>query len=118
MPGTCVEFKYLGCVLDESGTYEAECSRKAASGRRVSGASRYLVNARGLQLECTRVLHETLLVAVLMYGSEKMIWKEEERSKIRVVQMDKISSLLDIRRMDRIPNAHNRGVERNGERGG
>ena len=32
------EFKYLGCVLDESGTYGAECSRRVASGRRVSGA--------------------------------------------------------------------------------
>ena len=21
------EFKYLGCILDESGTYEAECSK-------------------------------------------------------------------------------------------
>ena len=29
-----VKFKYLGCVLDESGVDEAECSRKAASGRR------------------------------------------------------------------------------------
>ena len=29
------EFKYLGCVLDESGTDGAECSRKVASGRRV-----------------------------------------------------------------------------------
>ena len=29
------EFKYLGCVLDESGTDEAECSRKVA---RVAGA--------------------------------------------------------------------------------
>ena len=25
------EFKYLGCVLDESGINEAECRRKAAS---------------------------------------------------------------------------------------
>ena len=25
------EFKYLECVLDESGTYETECSRKARS---------------------------------------------------------------------------------------
>ena len=31
-------------------------------------------------LECARVLHETLLVPVLMYGSETMIWKEKERS--------------------------------------
>ena len=26
------EFKYLGCVLDESGTYEAECRSKEAIG--------------------------------------------------------------------------------------
>ena len=32
------EFKYLGCVLDESGTDETECSKKVASGRRATGA--------------------------------------------------------------------------------
>ena len=30
------EFKYLGCDLDESGTNEAECSRKVESGWRVA----------------------------------------------------------------------------------
>ena len=34
------EFKYLGCVMNESGTDEAECRRKVASGRRVTGAIR------------------------------------------------------------------------------
>ena len=34
------EFKYLECVLDESGTDEAECSRKVASGRSLAGAIR------------------------------------------------------------------------------
>ena len=33
-----------------------------------------------------------------MYGSETMIWEEQERSRIRGVQMDKI------REMDRVPN--------------
>ena len=47
------EFKYLGCVLDKSGTDGEECSRKVASGRRVVGAIRSLVNGRNLQLECT-----------------------------------------------------------------
>ena len=45
------KFKYLGCFLDESGSYGAECSRKVASGRRVAGTIRFLVNARDLQLE-------------------------------------------------------------------
>ena len=32
--------------------------RKVASERRVAGAIRSLVNARSLQLQCARVLHE------------------------------------------------------------
>ena len=50
------------------------------------------------------VLYETLLVHVLMYGSETLIWKEG-RYKIMVVQMDNLRGLLGIRRMDRVPNA-------------
>ena len=44
--GICLEhvseFKYLGNVLDESGTYGAECSRKVVSGWKVVGAIRSL----------------------------------------------------------------------------
>ena len=42
------EFKYLGCVLDKSGTHGAECSRKVVSRRRVAGAIRSLVNGKDL----------------------------------------------------------------------
>ena len=82
-----LEFKYLGCVLDESGTDETECLM------------------RGLQLEYTRVLHETLLMPVLMYGSETMIWKESDSSRIRVVQMNNLRDFLGIRRMDEVLSA-------------
>ena len=40
------------------------------SARKVAGAIRSQVNARDLQLECARVLHESLLVPVLMYEGE------------------------------------------------
>ena len=66
------EFKYFGCVLDESGTDGAECSRK------VAGIIRSLVNGRGLQLECAGILHEILFVPVLMYGSETNVMEEGE----------------------------------------
>ena len=59
------EFKYSGCVLDESDTDEAESSRNVASGRRVAGTIRFLVNVS--------ILHESLLVLVLMYGSDAMM---------------------------------------------
>ena len=74
--------------MDESGTDGAECNRKMASGRRNAGAVRSLVNSRNFQLECARVLHETLFVPVLMYGSKTMLWMEKERSRVRAVQMN------------------------------
>ena len=79
-----------------------------ASKRRVAGTIRSLVNARGLQLDCARVLHEALLVPVLLNGSETMIWREKERSKTRTVQMDNLRGLLGIMRMNKIPNAQSR----------
>ena len=51
------------------------------------------------------VLYEKLLVPILMYGSKIILWKEKERSRIRAEQMDNFRGLLDIRRMDRAPNA-------------
>ena len=82
-----------------------QCQRKVACGRRVTNAIRSLVNARDLQLVFAKVLHETLLVLVLMYGSKTILWKEKERSRIRAVLMDNLRDLLGIRRIDRILNA-------------
>ena len=48
-------------------------------------------------------LTQTLLMPVLIYDCET-IWKEE-RSRIRVVQMDNLRGLVGIRRMDKVPNA-------------
>ena len=94
------EFKYMGCVLDESGTDGAEYSKEVASGKRVVGTIRSLFNAKDLQLKCARVLHETLLIPVLTYDNETMLWKEKERP----VQMDNLRVWFSIRRMDRVPN--------------
>ena len=78
-------------------TTEEECSWRVASGRRVPGVIRFLVNARSLHLDCARVLHESLLVPVFTYGSETMIWRENERSRIWTIQMDNLRGLLGIR---------------------
>ena len=40
-----------------------------------------------------------------MYGSETMLWKEEERSRLRAIQIDNLRGLLGNRTMDWVPNA-------------
>ena len=81
----------------------------------MAGAIRSLVNARDWQIECARILHETLLVPVFTYGSETMLQKEKERSRFRAVQMDNLRGLLGIRRMDRVQNAQIRDLCRSDE---
>ena len=71
-----------------------------ASGKNVAGAIKSLFNAMVLQLRCARVLHESLLVPVLLYGSETMILREKERSRISIVRMDNLRRVLGIKRMD------------------
>ena len=109
------EFKYLGYMLDEKGTDDAECSRKVMSGRRVAGAIKSLVNEKCLSLKCTRILHESMLLPVLLDGSETMVWNKKYRSKVQAVQMDNLRSVLGLKRTDKIRNEFIRntcGVEK------
>ena len=39
-----------------------------------------------------------------MYGSEAIIWKEKERSRIRAIQMENLRGLLGTKRMDKVQN--------------
>src|SRR5678815_232284 len=84
------EFKYLGYMLDEKGTDDEEGSRKVVNDRKVDGAIKSLVDVKGLSLECTRVLHECMLLPVLMYSSETMVWNKRYRSKVQCVQMENL----------------------------
>ena len=102
-----MKFKYLRCVLDESSTDEAECRRNVGNERRVAGGIMHLVNARGLELECPRVLHNLLPLTVFMYRSETVIWKEKERSTVRLYR-----GLLGVMRMNNFPNALIRKMSR------
>ena len=63
--------------MDESNADIAECRRKVGSGRKVAGAARSVVNARGLEFECERGIDKALVVPVLMYISEIMIRREK-----------------------------------------
>ena len=48
---------------------------------------------------------ESLLLSVLMYGSDTMLWRGKESSRVRAVQIHDLIGLLDVRRMDKVPNA-------------
>ena len=69
-------FKYLGCVLDESGTVEAVCCRRW----RVGGKLQLLLGP-WLMLRVSSLIPVgscmIQFVHVLMYYSDRMMWKEK-----------------------------------------
>ena len=79
-------YNIWGVFFNELDTDVTECRKKVVSGKKTGGDFRSLVNARGLHPQCARALHEALIVPVLFYGSETMIWTEKEKSKIRTVR--------------------------------
>ena len=52
-----------------------------------------------------KVLHEGLLMPVLLYGSETMLWRQKQWPRIRAVQMDNFKGLFGIQRIYRVLNA-------------
>ena len=72
-------------VSDESGTDEEEGYWKIVNRRNAPGAIR--------SIKYARALHEDLLGPILMYESEKSVWRKE-RFWVRAVQRDNLRSLL------------------------
>ena len=64
--------------MDESDKYGAECSRKVGSGRRVTDAIRYLVNARSLQPEWAKALHKSCWCLFLYMALKQSMGGEGE----------------------------------------
>ena len=64
--------------------------------RKVVGAIRSLVTDRSLQFECSKLLYEALVMPVLLYNSDSMVWGAKEESRIWAVQIDNLIDLLGI----------------------
>ena len=60
------------------------------NGKKVASAISSHVNARILLHECVSLLHEVLLMPILLYSSETMVWREKERFRIRAVWLDNL----------------------------
>ena len=54
---------------------------------------------RASNLQYAMVLPRGMVVPVLMHGSETVVWKENEESRVKAVQIDNLNGLFGIRRM-------------------
>ena len=91
-------------MLDKKGVDDIKCGSKVSNGRQVAGAIESLVKARRLSFERNRVVHESMLLPVVMYGSKEMVWSQNYRSEVQTVQMNYLRRVLGVRKIDKMRN--------------
>lgn len=77
--------------------------REALQGRKVVSAIREKANAKGLNLECTRLLQESMLILTLKYSNETEV-RKKKKIENKALQIDNLRGMLEVRRIEKIGN--------------
>ena len=80
----CTAFKYLGSIIDQSLRADADIDRRIASATAVFGALRFVVfQNRRLSMEVKGRVYVTLVLSILLYGSECWSMREDLLRRMR-----------------------------------
>ena len=104
-------FTYVWLQWVANGGRERGVVHRMNEGFRPWGVLKSVLSNRGLGINATKCLYETVIVSMALYGAEA--WGT--RSKVNVLEMKCLRSLVGLSRMDRVRNeeVHRRaGIER------
>ena len=108
-------FKYLVSQLAAIGGCEGDAVHRMNEGYRAWGVLKSILSNRGLRIKAKKCLYEGVIVPTALYGTEACGMRSAERSKVNVLEMKCLRSLVGVSRMDRVRNeeVHRRaGIER------
>ena len=107
-------FKYLGSQVAADGGCERDVVHRMNEGYRAWGALKSVQRNRRLGIKVKKCLYEGVIVPTALYGAEAWGMRNAERSKVNVLVMKCLRSLVGVPRMDRVRNeeVHRRaGIE-------
>ena len=97
-------FKYLGSQVAADGGCERDVVYRMNEGYRAWGALKSVLSNRGLGIKAKKCLSEGVIVATALYGTEAWGMRSAERSKVNVLEMKCLRSLVGVSQMDRVGN--------------
>jgi hypothetical protein len=98
-------FKYLGSIITDDGRMEEELKARMAKAGSCFGALVKIMCNRGhVSLDTKLIVLRCVLIPVLMYASETWNLTKAQESRLDVIEMRWLRSILGIKMMDFIPN--------------
>ena len=97
-------FKYLGVTIDKDGIGQQEIHTRTKKARQVVGALNSIWWDKNISKENKKRIGKTMVETVLTYGCEVWALKEEDKKRIRAVEMDYLRRSAGRSRLERIRN--------------
>merc|ERR1711888_251428 len=80
-------FKYLGSVVDKSGSTESDVKYRLAEGAKVFGAMGQLWRTKNVGREAKKMMYEGVVVPTVLFGAESWALKADDKRKIDGMEM-------------------------------
>ena len=104
-------FKYLGSQVAADGGCERDVVRRMNEGYSTWGALKSVLSNRRLGIKAKKCLYLGVIVPTALYGAEALCMRSAERSKVNVLDMKCLRSLVRVSPMDRVMNEEVRILE-------
>lgn len=98
------EFKYLGVSVDSNGIGKREINQRIQKARQVLGALNAIWWDNNITKKTKKRIGQVLVETVLCYGSEIWTMREDDKRKVRAVEMDYLRRSSRVSRRERITN--------------
>lgn len=101
---TAEDIKYLGTTIGKQGFYEKECETRIIKGRKILGALNPVIWDPNISRKTKFRIYKSMIESVALYGAE--IWQlpEQQKRKLRALEMDFLRRAAAISRMEKIRN--------------
>ena len=97
-------YQYIICFCSADGGCERDVVHRMNEGYRAWGALKSFLSNRGLGIKANKCLYEGVIVPTALYRAEARGMRSAERSKVSVLEMKCLRSLVGVSRMDRVRN--------------
>ena len=98
------EFVYLGSMFDRNGRIDGEITRRVNAGAQVVDAMNKFARDERLSKGARMAVYGSVVVPVLMYGSETWVWQKRHRSRITACEMRYLRGVRGVMRRDCVRN--------------
>ena len=106
------EFKYLGLMVQDSGSCEREVKKRVQAGwngwRKVSG----VIFDRRLPARVKRKVYGLVVRQAMVYGLETVAVTKKQVEEMEVAEMRKLRFAMGVTRKDKIKNEYMRGTDK------